>query len=70
MKHISYILVLCTKLLLFCWVHISINILEHQKANQNGRSRETGNIGYTRRNKQDKNTTQYVVDTILRKKQK
>jgi hypothetical protein len=26
-----------------------------------------GNIGYTRRRKQNKNTTQYVLDTTLRK---
>jgi hypothetical protein len=33
-----------------------------------GQSRETGNIGYTRRKKkQNKNTTQYVLDTTMRK---
>ena len=30
---------------------------------KNGKSRENGNIGYTRR----KNTTHYVLDTIIRK---
>ena len=36
---------------------------------RNGQSRETGNIGYTRRKKQkNKNTTtQYVLDTTIRK---
>ena len=32
-----------------------------------GESREIGSIGYTRRKKQHKNTTQYVLDTTLRK---
>ena len=30
---------------------------------KNGQSRETGNIAYTE--KQNKNTTQYVLDTII-----
>ena len=35
---------------------------------RNGQSRETGNIGYTRRKKkQQKTTTQYVLDTTIRK---
>jgi hypothetical protein len=33
---------------------------------RNGHSRETGNIGNTRR-RQNKNITQYVLDTTLRK---
>jgi hypothetical protein len=31
---------------------------------ENGQSRKTGNIGYTRRRK---NTTQYMMDTTIRK---
>ena len=35
---------------------------------RNGQSRETGNIGYTRRKKKtQKTTTQYVLDTTIRK---
>jgi len=34
---------------------------------KNGQSRETGNIRYTRRNKQNKNTTQWVLDTNIHK---
>jgi len=34
---------------------------------KNGLSKETGNIAYTRRRKQNKNTTQYVLDIIIRK---
>ena len=32
-----------------------------------GQSRENGNIGYTRRKKPKQNTTQYVLDTTMRK---
>ena len=32
-----------------------------------GQSRETGNIGYTRRRKYNKDTTQYVLDTTILK---
>jgi hypothetical protein len=35
--------------------------------NQNGQYRETCNIGYTRRRKTNKNTTQYVLDNTIRK---
>jgi hypothetical protein len=38
-----------------------------QGAIKNGQSRETGNAGYTRRRKQNKNTTQYVFATTMRK---
>ena len=31
-----------------------INVREHRRGNQNGQSRETGNIGYTRRRKTNK----------------
>ena len=39
---------------------------------KNGQSRETGNIGYTRQgtqdeDKQNNNTTQYLLDTTIRK---
>jgi len=30
---------------------LKINAREHRRGNQNGQSRETGNIGYTRRRK-------------------
>jgi len=33
-----------------------------------GQSRETGHIGNTRRKKQNKYTTQYMLDTTIRKK--
>jgi len=33
----------------------------------NGQSRKTVNIGYTRLEKQSKNTSQYVLDTTMRK---
>jgi hypothetical protein len=37
-------------------------------ANSNGQSRETGNIGYIRRRQtKQKNQTQYVLDTTMRK---
>jgi hypothetical protein len=36
-------------------------------ANKNEQSIETGNIGYTRQRKKEKNTTQYVLDTTNRK---
>ena len=32
-----------------------------------GQSRETGNIGFTKRRKTNKNTIQYVLDTTMRK---
>jgi len=32
-----------------------------------GQFRETGNIGYTRRKTQNKNTTHYVLETTIRK---
>ena len=34
---------------------------------KNEQSRETGNIGYTRRRKPNKNTTRYVLDTTIHK---
>ena len=34
---------------------------------KNGQSRETGNIGYTRRRQTKENTTQYMFDTIIHK---
>jgi hypothetical protein len=34
---------------------------------KNGHYRETGNIGYTGRRKTKQNTTQYVLDTTVRK---
>jgi hypothetical protein len=34
---------------------------------KNGQSKETGNIGYTRRRKIKTKTTQYVLGTTLRK---
>jgi hypothetical protein len=37
-----------------------------QGAIKNGHSRETDNIGYTRRRRQSKNTAQYVLDTTIR----
>jgi hypothetical protein len=46
-----------------------VNVREYRRGNQNGQSREAGNIGYTRRRqtKQTHNTTQYVLDTTMRK---
>jgi len=35
---------------------------------KNGQSKETGNIGYTRRGQTKQNTTQYALDTTIRKK--
>ena len=41
-------------------------MLENAKeAMQNGQSRETGDVEYTRRRKQNKNTTQYVLDATI-----
>ena len=34
---------------------------------RNGQSRETGNIGWVHKTKKNKNTTQYVLDTTIRK---
>jgi len=40
---------------------MSINVREYRRGNQNGQSRETGNIGYTRRRKsKQKHDTLYV----------
>jgi hypothetical protein len=46
-----------------------INVGEHRRGNQNGQSRETGNIWYGTQDeeKQTKNTTQYVLDATIRK---
>ena len=47
---------------------IEINVREYRSGNQKGQSREIDYIGYTRRNKkQKKNTTQYALDTTIRK---
>jgi hypothetical protein len=40
----------------------TINVREYRKGNQNGQSRATGNIV---EEKQNKNTTQYALDTII-----
>ena len=40
--------------------YLSINVREYRRSNQNGQSRESGNIGHTRRR-------QYVLDTAIRK---
>jgi hypothetical protein len=45
----------------------SICVKEKRKKNQNGQSRETDNISTQDEEKQNKNTTQYVLDTIIRK---
>ena len=37
---------------------------------KNGQSRETGNIEYTRRRQEGKNTTQYVLHTTMHKQTK
>ena len=42
-----------------------INVREYRRDNKKGQSRETGNIGYTRRRKTKQNTTQYVLDTTI-----
>jgi hypothetical protein len=42
-------------------------IREYRKGNRKGQSRETGNIGYIRQIKTKQNTTQYVLDTTVRK---
>jgi hypothetical protein len=34
---------------------------------KNGQSRETGNIGFTRRRQTKQNTTQYLLNTTIRK---
>ena len=51
--------------------HLYINTRENRKGNQRGQSRETGNIAYTRQRRGKKtkkrNTTQYVLDTAIRK---
>jgi hypothetical protein len=39
----------------------------NEGAIKNDQSRETGNIGHTRRRKTKQNTTQYVLDTTIRK---
>jgi len=39
----------------------TINVREYRKGNQNGQSRETGNIV----EKQNKTTTQYALDTTI-----
>ena len=41
--------------------------IQYRKAIKNGQSRETCKIGHTRRSKQNKNTTQYVLDTTMRR---
>ena len=48
--------------------HVEINIENTEGVIKNEQSRETGNIGYTRRKKQkNKNTIQYVFDITLQK---
>ena len=51
--------------------HLYINAREYRKGNQRGQSRETGDIAYTRqrrrKKKKKRNTTQYVLDTTIRK---
>jgi hypothetical protein len=42
-----------------------MNVKDYRMAIKNGQSRETGNIGYTKRKKQNKNTTQYVLDPTM-----
>ena len=42
-----------------------INVREYKIKNE--QSRETGNIGYTRRRKSNKHTTQYMLNTTMRK---
>jgi hypothetical protein len=41
-------------------MHIN-KVREYQRGNTNGKSRETGNIGYTRPGKQNKNTNTKLV---------
>ena len=43
------------------------NVRKYQKGNENGQIRETGNIGHTRQNK---NTTQYMLDITISKRTK
>ena len=52
---------------LYSNICIHIDVREYRRGNQKGHSRETGNIGYTRRRKTNQTITQYVVDTTMRK---
>ena len=45
-----------------------INVTEYRRGNQNGQSRETQ--ATQDKDKQNKNTTQYVLDTTIRKQTK
>jgi hypothetical protein len=50
-----------------------INVRETQGAINNGKSRETGHIGHIRHKKETnktKNTTQYLLDTTMRRQHK
>jgi hypothetical protein len=47
-----------------------INVKEYRRGNQNGQSRETCNVGYTRRRQTKQSATQYVLDTTMRKQYK
>ena len=58
---------LCTLELEFSSEMPSITEGAIQNGKYNGQSRETGNIEYTRKRKQYKNTMQYVLDTTIHK---
>jgi len=45
-------------------IPLYINDRVYRRGNQNGQSRETSNIEYTGEEQQNKNSTQYVLDTI------
>ena len=48
---------------------IKLNKENTEGAIKNAQSRETGNIGYTRR-RQNKNTSKYLLNTTMRKQTK
>ena len=48
----------------------NITLENTERAIKIGHNRETGNIGYTRQRQQNKNNTQNVLDTNIRKQRK
>jgi hypothetical protein len=50
------------------WANVCQHRVHKTKKTKQKQSRETGNIGYIRPRKQNKNTTQYVLYTTVRKK--
>jgi hypothetical protein len=54
------------------WISLSVSLAKETEI-KNGYSRETGNIGHSRHKRKTnktKNTTQYVLDTIMHKQTK